>query len=133
MTQPNTHLLEGLEGHVYQLEFKPNTIIELAGDSLWRTSAPSGNTPETVTVYEANIFIDGEEPDDVEIAVMHDGPWQVYTDSAFATRMSELLKFDVVFTEQGMQMNNNASLELADYDRSVVNFVAAIKKMARVE
>ena len=135
MIQPNphSHLLEGLEGHVYHTVFKPNTTIELAGDSLWRSTAPGGDNPTTVTLYEATLSIDVEAPDASDVIVLHAGPWQVYSDSAFATQVSELLEFDVVFTEQGMQIDCNASLELADYDRSVVNMVAAIKNMTRVE
>jgi hypothetical protein len=37
--------------------------------------------------------------------------WRMYTDSGFESAISELLGFEVRFTEQGMQDNGYASME----------------------
>jgi hypothetical protein len=41
-----------------------------------------------------------------------DGSWRIYTDTGFEEAVSELLGTDVSFTEQGMQEDGVASMEL---------------------
>ena len=47
------------------------------------------------------------------VYVTHDSNWEIYTDRGFETAISKVLGFDVQFTEQGMQDDELASLELA--------------------
>jgi hypothetical protein len=42
----------------------------------------------------------------------YEGSWRLYTDSGFEAAVSELLGTDVMFTEQGMQDDGYASMEL---------------------
>ncbi len=45
----------------------------------------------------------------------HDGgdnSWRMYTDTGFQTAISDLMDEDVFFTEQGMQMDGEASMEV---------------------
>ena len=81
-----------------------NKAVSLAGDSLWSDSNPS-----TVNVTEISVT---EESDGYAMVnVMHDGPWEIYTDSGFEKEISEIVGFEVSFTEQGMQEKGIASLE----------------------
>ena len=47
------------------------------------------------------------------VYVTHDSNWEIYTDRGFETAISNALGFEVAFTEQGMQDDELASLELA--------------------
>ena len=98
-------------------EYNCNVDVTLAGDSIWDC------TLEKVTitgVYIAETF--DEEDGDIytHIAVAYtvngnedcEGSWRLYTDSGFAEAVSKLLLTDVCFTEQGMQEDNYASMEL---------------------
>lgn len=79
--------------------------VTLAQDGLW------GCSDEVVRVTEISTH-EGEEWN--AVSVTHTGKWQVYTDSAFEQAISDALKRDVRFTEQGMQEDELASMEFAD-------------------
>ena len=50
--------------------------------------------------------MDGEDGAEVE------GSWRLYTDNGFSDAVSELLGTEVDYTEQGMQDDGYASMEL---------------------
>lgn len=76
-------------------------------DSIWDYDyAKHGNT---VRVSEIVVI---EEDDYTIVNVVHEGSWRVYTDSGFEESISKLLGFEVMFTEQGMQDDNFASMEV---------------------
>jgi len=90
--------------------------VELAMDSLWDYKGKS-----TVTVTEIRVERYTEEKiadwakdkttDDVcLVKVKHGAGWNIYTDSGFKKGISELLGFEVNFTEQGMQLNKHAHM-----------------------
>ena len=54
---------------------------------------------------------DDEDDGYRSVRVEHDGPWSIYTDSGFAKAISEIVGFEVDFTEQGMQNDGMASME----------------------
>ena len=91
--------------------YKCNVEVVLAGDSIWDCEL------ERVTVTD--ITVSDSYEDDGEwicrhIGVAHTGgdeSWRIYTDSGFAEAISELLGFEVYFTEQGMQDDGYASME----------------------
>ena len=96
---------------------KVNKEIDLAGDSIWDKQ---GENPAKVMVmnitienpYEPGGYMDDDEDDGYrKVDVEHDGPWSIYTDSGFEKAISEIVGFQVVFTEQGMQEDGMASLE----------------------
>ena len=63
-----------------------------------------------VTTYEED-----DEPASKMYYVSHDGgdnSWRMYTDTGFQTAISDLMDEDVFFTEQGMQMDGEASMEV---------------------
>ena len=112
-----TFVSKEADENVLLTDFTCNVDVTLAGDSIWDC------TLEAVTitgVYIAETF--DEEDGDIytHIAVAYtvdgnedyEGSWRLYTDSGFADAVSKLLLTDVIFTEQGMQEDNYASMEL---------------------
>ena len=99
-------------------EYKCNVEVQLAGDSMWDCEL------ETVTVTSIHISETdwGDGDTSIHIAVCYDvdgvdgseveGSWRMYTDSGFTDAISALLGTDVSFTEQGMQDDGYASMEL---------------------
>jgi hypothetical protein len=101
-------------------EYKCNVEVQLAGDSIWDCEL------ETVTVTSIHIsetdWGDGSGDTSIHIAVCYDvdgvsgeeveGSWRMYTDSGFSDAISALLGTDVSYTEQGMQDDGYASMEL---------------------
>jgi hypothetical protein len=85
--------------------------VTLAGDSIWEYEGPM-----TVTVTDISVYTDeDEEFGYTSISVEHDASWRIYTDSGFEAAISEKLGYGVQFTEQGMQQDSVASMELS-YD-----------------
>jgi len=86
--------------------------VELAGDSIWDYDGPLTVTVSSITVEtfedDANEFMH----DYKSIYVKHDTAWNIYTDSGFKKAISEALGYDVTFTEQGMQEDGFASMEM---------------------
>ena len=78
--------------------------VQLAGDSIWDYKGP-----QTVTVTGIGVYTD---EDYTSVDVEHDTTWDIYTDTGFEAAISEKLGFDVQFTEQGMQQDNYASMEV---------------------
>jgi hypothetical protein len=95
-----------------------NVEVQLAGDSRWDCEL------EAVTVTSIHIdetwWDELDEDSSIHITVCYnvDGDeeyedsWRMYTDSGFEEAVSELLGTDVTFTEQGMQDDGCASMEL---------------------
>lgn len=93
---------------------KVNKEIELAGDSIWDrdNSNPKSVMVDTISIHDEN------DPDDIGgdmsyrmVNVQHNGPWTIYTDSGFEKAISDIVGFEVDFTEQGMQDDGMASME----------------------
>jgi hypothetical protein len=92
-------------------EYKCKVKVQLAGDSIWDCNL------KTVTIKEIHIAETdwGDGDTNIHIAVVHTGgddSWRIYTDSGFEAAVSDLLGTDVSFTEQGMQDDGYASMEL---------------------
>jgi hypothetical protein len=79
--------------------------VKLAMDGIWDYSGKDTVTVDTITVNE-------EEDGYKHISVTHDTTWDIYTDSGFESAISAALGYEVAFTEQGMQDNGVASLEI---------------------
>jgi hypothetical protein len=104
-----------VEDDTTNTEYKCNVKVQLAGDSIWDC------TLKTVTIKSIHISETQWNDEDcdidstIHIAVVHTGKdesWRLYTDSGFEAAVSELLGTDVCFTEQGMQDDGYASMEL---------------------
>ena len=90
--------------------------IVLAGDSIWDCDIERVQLKTIcVTVgvedgdYDGYVSINAyyEVDGDAEF----EGSWRMYTDSGFTDAVSELLGYEVSYTEQGMQDDGMASLE----------------------
>ena len=93
--------------------------FKLAGDGLWGAEAGREVTLTgfDVQYMNSNTYEPCEEGDDHavigHVTVDHDSTWDVYTDSAFreaAANYTNIMGLD--FTEQGMQNDNQASMEV---------------------
>jgi hypothetical protein len=96
-------------------EYKCNVAVQLAGDSIWDCEITD------VVITSINIHETfWEDTSTVHIGVVYtvngdtdvEGSWRLYTDTGFEEAVSALLGCDVSYTEQGMQENNYASMEL---------------------
>ena len=97
-----------------------NTLtFQLAGDGLWGAEAGRSVTLTgfEVTYMNSETYEPCSEHDDHavigHVSVEHDSTWDVYTDSAFqeaAANYTNCMGLD--FTEQGMQADNLASMEV---------------------
>jgi hypothetical protein len=109
------------EDETTSTEYKCNVAVQLAGDSIWDCAITdvvitSINIHETFWNEDEDCEVDSciyinvcytvDGSDEVE------GSWRLYTDTGFSDAISALLGTGVMFTEQGMQENNVASMEL---------------------
>ena len=95
-----------------------NVEVQLAGDSIWDCEI------EAVTVTSIHIHeqwwdeLDGDSSIHITVCYNVNGDteyedsWRLYTDTGFADAISTLLGTEVMFTEQGMQEDGYASMEL---------------------
>ena len=79
----------------------------LAQDSIWEYDYAKHGDTVRVTHIGVTEYDDGER----SIYVTHEAGWRIYTDTGFEQAISEVLGFDVTFTEQGMQDDELASME----------------------
>ena len=93
--------------------------FQLAGDGLWGAEAGRSVTLTGFTVEYMNseTYEPCREGDDNavigHVTVEHDSTWDVYTDSAFAEAAANFTNImGLGFTEQGMQQDNLASMEV---------------------
>ena len=104
-----------VDGDTTNTNYDCNIEVQLAGDSIWDCEL------EAVTVTSIHIsetFWD--DTSTIHIAVCYnvngddeyEDSWRLYTDSGFEAAISALLGCDVMFTEQGMQDDGYASMEL---------------------
>jgi hypothetical protein len=95
-----------------------NVLVQLAGDSIWDCEL------EAVTVTSVHIHeqwwdeLDGDSSIHITVCYNVNGDeeyedsWRLYTDTGFSDAVSALLGTAVDFTEQGMQDDGCASMEL---------------------
>lgn len=93
--------------------------FKLAGDGYWdaeagRTVTISGYTVQRYTAEDIADGVDwAAEGDIAHVSVSHDSTWDVYSDSAFKRAAQKFTGIaDLGFTEQGMQQDGCASMEV---------------------
>ena len=88
-------------------EFACNFNVTTAGDGLWGCEAGRQVNVTGISIvtntYDDELY--------VQVNVTHNSTWDIYTDSAFETAISNAVGFAVTFTEQGMQEDEFASME----------------------
>ena len=96
------------EGFTYKRHNVEGSAV-LAGDSIWEYDYAKHG--DTVRVTQIGVTEYDDENTNLSIYVEHEAGWRIYTDTGFEQAISELLGFDVQFTEQGMQDDRLASME----------------------
>jgi len=92
----------------YFTTYETKGAVKLAMDSIWKYEGKDTVNVESVQVIKT-VSEDGEY---TMVNVEHDTTWDIYTDTGFEAAISKLVGEDVTFTEQGMQDDNYASMEL---------------------
>ena len=80
-------------------------------DTWWQPYFYNGPPIDCVTIKKITLRENGKDFD-----VHHTGPWNIYNDSAFKEAIEKIMKSNVDFTEQGMQKNYKASMEMDNKD-----------------
>jgi hypothetical protein len=95
------------ENDMVTVRFDCDFTVTTAGDGLWGCEAGRKVRVSAIdivtTAYNDEVC--------VSVNVMHNSEWDIYTDSAFESAISEAVGFKVRFTEQGMQDDGFASME----------------------
>jgi hypothetical protein len=98
-------------------EYTCNVDVQLAGDSIWDCDIEKV-TITSIHIAETDYNGDGDTSIHIRVVYTVDGEeeyedsWRIYTDSGFEAAVSTLLGTTVFFTEQGMQQDGYASMEL---------------------
>jgi hypothetical protein len=98
-------------------EYECNVDVTLAGDSAWdcdieRVTITGIHISETFDEDDGDVYIHIGVTYNVDGNDDYEGSWRLYTDSGFEEAVGDLLATEVQFTEQGMQDDNYASMEL---------------------
>jgi hypothetical protein len=105
------------EDDTISTEYKCNVAVQLEGDSIWDCEIEAV-TITGIHIHETFWDEDGSSCIYINVAYTVDGSdevegsWRMYTDTGMEAAVSGLLGTEVMFTEQGMQENNMASMEL---------------------
>ena len=91
-------------------EYAVEGTVKLAMDSIWDYTGSDTVRVESIQVRETLYEEDGDSS--TMVNVTHDSTWDIYTDSGFEAAISAALGMDITFTEQGMQDDNYASMEV---------------------
>ena len=105
-----------LESNTQTIEFGSPVSVLLAGDSIWSDSTPAS---VNVSALIVKTYTDTRDSDTwLSVTAQHDGPWDIYTDSAFGPAVRGLLtQYGLPvkycdFSEQGMQADGAAHLDV---------------------
>lgn len=105
-----------VDSNTQTIEFGSPVSVLLAGDSIWSDSTPASVSVHALTV---KTYVDSRDGDTwLSVTAHHDGPWDIYTDSAFGPAVKGLLESNGYnikycdFSEQGMQDNGAAHLDV---------------------
>lgn len=102
----DAELQETVTNTMYDVE----GTVKLAMDSIWDYTGKDTVRVDSIQVRETVYEDDGCTS--TMVNVVHDAEWNIYTDSGFESAISTALGMDVTFTEQGMQDDRYASMEV---------------------
>ena len=91
-------------------EYAVEGTVALAMDSIWDYTGSDTVRVDGIQVRETVYEEDGCTS--TMVNVEHDAAWNIYTDTGFERAISAALGMDVTFTEQGMQDDGYASMEV---------------------
>lgn len=112
-----TFVSKEADENVLLTEFTCNVDVTLAGDSIWdctleKVTITGVNIAETFDEDDGDIYTHITVTYNVDGNTDYEGSWRLYTDNGFSDAVSALLMTDVDFTEQGMQDDGYASMEM---------------------
>ena len=96
-----------------------DVVATIAGDSIWDCAITDSDEVRITEICVCVGTTGGDDDGFVSVNVYYTvngnaeyaDSWRLYTDSGFEAAVSELLGFEVSFTEQGMQEDGCASME----------------------
>jgi hypothetical protein len=111
--------IDNSDEDVQENTYTCDVVATIAGDSIWDCTITD---KDTVRITEICVCVEHRVLDDDDFLSVnvyytvngnaeYPDSWRLYTDSGFAEAVSELLGFEVSFTEQGMQEDGCASME----------------------
>ena len=92
-------------------EYAVEGSVKLAMDSIWDYTGSDTVRVNGIQVRHT-VYENEDGCDSTMVNVEHDATWNIYTDSGFEAAISAALGMDITFTEQGMQDDNYASMEV---------------------
>lgn len=102
-----TSMEEDTDTKYYRYEI--DATVECDGSSIYTDTNGKTVKIKKITICDTDFDDDGNVCR--ELIVEHDSDWKIYTDRGFEKAISKLIGFPVMFTEQGMQVDNYASME----------------------
>ena len=104
---------------VVETTYTCDVWVDVVGDSIWDCTITDTDEVRITEICVCEGTSGGDDDDFVNVNVYYTvngnaeypDSWRLYTDSGFAEAVSELLGFEVSFTEQGMQEDGCASME----------------------
>jgi hypothetical protein len=93
----------------YYTTYETAGTVKLAGDSIWGYEGADEVAVHSIQIIET-VYADGDAH--TMVNVEHNTTWDIYTDTGFEAAISSIVGEDVTFTEQGMQDDGYASMEL---------------------
>ena len=105
----NTSVERDEEGASTYTSYDVEGFAVLDGTSIWDYDYDKHGMRVNVTHIGVTEYDD--EDCGLAIYVTHDAGWRIYTDRGFEASISAVLGYDVMFTEQGMQDDELASME----------------------
>ena len=92
-----------------------NTHVKLTKTKWWNKQFIINNKEENNKGFPGKVMIKkitkGKNNND--IIVHHDGPWNVYNDPNFTKTIRKITKYPFTFSEQGLQKNKQAHMEIS--------------------
>ena len=85
-------------------------VVTCDGSSRWGDTTGRKGVVTGIVVDHNIWYLD--DPEYKQISVIHNSGWDIYTDDGFEQGISDILGYEVSFTEQGMQQNGMASMEV---------------------
>jgi len=110
ITKTHTSVEKNANETINYTTYEVDGNVKLAMDSIW-----DYNGSDTVAVKSIQVIESKSNDEDytyTQVNVEHDATWNIYTDSGFENAISKTLNMDVSFTEQGMQDDELASMEV---------------------
>ena len=110
LTLKNKTVTKENDGACTHTRYEAEGYAMCDGSSIWEYDGDLKVAVTAIDIFEEDYLGDGDIS--TMIYVEHNTDWRIYTDRGFEDSISKALGFDVTFTEQGMQEDGCASMEI---------------------